>query len=105
MIRFVFRLLSVISLAVAVVMAVIDATRSIAISNLEATPIGATWLEYFPDSLGATRTWFEANAPFLWDPAILALLKIPGFVVFAALAFLLYAIGYKRQHSAGRFAA
>lgn len=104
MIRLVFRVLSVISLAVAVIMAVTDATRSIAISHLEPTPLGAYWLQYAPDSLENVRIWMEANGAWLWDPLLLTLLKAPGFAVFAVIAFLLYAIGYKRPDASGRLA-
>ena len=40
MIRFVFRVLALFALAVAVVMAVLDATRSIGASRLMLTPLG-----------------------------------------------------------------
>jgi hypothetical protein len=46
----------------------------------------------------------QQSAPFLWDPAMLTLLKVPGFVVFAALALLLYAFGHRPQPAARRFA-
>lgn len=105
MIRLLFRLLSVISLAIAVIMAVTDATRSIAISHLEPTPLGAYWLQYAPDSLDATCVWLVARAEWLWDPVLLTFLKSPGFAVFAVLAFILYAIGFKRPDPAGRLAA
>lgn len=105
MIRLVFRLLSAISLAVAVIMAVTDATRSIAISHIEPTPLGAYWLQYAPDSLDRTRAWLVANAAWLWEPVLTTLLRAPGFAAFAVLAFLLYAIGYRRPDPAGRLAA
>jgi len=104
MVRFIFRLLAAASLAVAVIMAVMDATRSIAISKFDPTPLGGTWFEYAPSSLDALKSTLTQSAPFLWDPAMLALLKVPGFVIFAALALLLYAIGHRPQPAARRFA-
>lgn len=104
MVRFIFRLLAAVSLAVAVIMAVMDATRSIAISKFDPTPLGGTWFEYAPSSLDALKSTLMQSAPFLWDPAMLALLKVPGFVIFAALALLLYAIGHRPQPVARRFA-
>lgn len=104
MVRFIFRLLAAVSLAVAVIMAVMDATRSIAISKFDPTPLGGTWFEYAPSSLDALKSTLMQSAPFLWDPAMLALLKVPGFVIFAALALLLYAIGHRPQPAARRFA-
>lgn len=105
MIRLLFRILSVISLAIAVIMAVTDATRSIAISHLEPTPLGAYWLQYGPDSLEASRIWATEHASWVWDPLLLTLLKAPGFAAFAVLAFLLYAIGHRRPDPSGRLAA
>lgn len=105
MIRFLFRLMAMASLAVAVVMAVLDATRSIAISRFDPTPLGGTWFQYAPDSLENLQALLESNGlALLWDPAMLALLRVPGFVVFAVLAFLFFALGRRRPRRIGRFA-
>ncbi|MDP3895886.1 MAG: hypothetical protein Q8Q62_04350 [Mesorhizobium sp.] len=105
MIRFLFRLLAMATLAVAVVLAVLDATRSIAISKFDPTPLGGTWFEYAPDSLESLQATLQANGlELVWDPAMLALLKVPGFIVFAVLAFLLFAIGRRPARRIGRFA-
>ena len=104
MVRFIFRLLAAASLAIAVIMAVMDATRSIAISKFDPTPLGGSWFEYSPSSLEALRITLTNSVPFLWDPAMLTLLRVPGFVFFAALALLLYAIGHRPQPSVRRFA-
>jgi hypothetical protein len=104
MVRFIFRLLAAAALSISVIMAVMDATRSIAISKFDPTPLGGSWFEYAPSSLQALQAMLEQTAPFLWDPAMLTLLKVPGFVVFAALALLLYAIGHRPQPAARRFA-
>ena len=97
MIRFLFRFLSAIALSVAVIAAVMDATRSIAISTFDPTPLGAHWFRYAPDSLVAVQASLEAVWPWLWDPAMLTLLKIPGFVAFAIIAFVFYAVGHRPQ--------
>ena len=44
MFRFLFRLLASLALAVAVIMAVLDVTRTIAASHLVLTPLGASWV-------------------------------------------------------------
>lgn len=105
MIRFLFRLLALASLALAVIIAVMDATRSVASSAVEVTALGYLWLEYLPDSFAAVRQALQSNSlGLLWDYGIAMLLRSPAFIVFGAFAFLFYAIGHRpRRHP--RFAA
>ncbi len=106
MIRFAFRLLALAALSVAAIMAVRDITRSIAISKFDPTPLGGTWYEYAPRSLETMEQYLTSSGlGALWDPAMLAILKVPGFVAFAVLALLLYAIGHRRERHIDRFAA
>lgn len=104
MFRFLFRLVAVFALAVAVVMAVIDATRSIAASAWVTTPLMESWRAFSPDTLAAAEELTrEATLPELWDPVAVTVLAAPGFAVFAALALILYLIG-RRPERRGRFA-
>jgi hypothetical protein len=105
--RFLFRLLAMISLAVAVIMAVLDATRTIAASQLVTTPLSTSWIAVSPDTLNAAQQFVRVQIhPLLWDPVIASVLALPGFAVFGVLAFLLYAIGRKpARRSSGRFIA
>lgn len=105
MVRFLFRLLAAVSLALAVILAVMDATRSIALSKFDPTPLGALWYEHAPSSLTALQGLLAGAWGFLWDPAALTLLKVPAFIFFAALALLLYAVGHRPQPATGMFAA
>lgn len=92
-------------LAGAVVLAVLDATRSIAISAFDPTPLGGTWFQFAPESLIALQAALEGNGmAWLWDPAMLMVLRVPGFIVFAVLAFVLFAIGRPPVRRIGRFA-
>ncbi|RWM11950.1 hypothetical protein [Mesorhizobium sp.] len=98
MLRFIFRLAAMIALAVSVIMAVIDTTRSVAASALVMTPLNASWLAVSPDTRAAFETYMRAKAnPLVWDVAVAWVLSQPGFAVFAVLAFLLYAVGYRRR--------
>jgi len=100
MIRFLFRLLSMLALSAAVIMAVLDATRSIAASALIMTPLAASWAAVSPDTLAAARTAVETGLhPFVWDLLIAPIVELPGFVVFAALAFLFFAIGRRPERA------
>ncbi|MDI6025598.1 hypothetical protein QBK99_05190 [Corticibacterium sp. UT-5YL-CI-8] len=98
MLRFLFRLLATTALSVATIMAVLDATRSVASSRLVFTPLASSWEAVAPGSFAATGAFIRDKAPdMLWDPVALWVLALPGFVVFLALAFLFYAVGYNRQ--------
>jgi hypothetical protein len=101
MMKLLFRLLASLALAVATIMAVTDATRSIAASTLVTTPLIESWAAVLPDQLA----WAEQSVRShlgraAWDPLLLALLRLPGFVVFGVLALLLYAIGHRRRRAA-----
>ncbi|CAM5379322.1 hypothetical protein ATER59S_01708 [Aquamicrobium terrae] len=106
MLRFLFRLAAMVALAVSVIMAVLDATRTVAASQLVMTPLKTSWNAVSPQTLGAAEAYVrEKVQPVLWDTAVNWVLNQPGFAVFAVLAFLLYAIGYKPRRRAGRQAA
>lgn len=105
MFRFLFRLLAMIALSVAIIMAVLDATRTIAASQLVLTPLNTSWLTVSPDTLGALQAFVADKLhPLVWDPVIVFVLNQPGFAVFGVLAFLLYAIGRRPERRLGRFA-
>ncbi|MBY6001236.1 hypothetical protein [Tritonibacter mobilis] len=97
----IFRILALFALAVAVVMAVIDATRSIAASALIITPLGESWYSVSPDTLNLSQALIQRYTfPVIWDPAIIYILTLPGWLVFAVLALLFHAIGYRRKRHA-----
>lgn len=97
MVRFLFRLLATISLAVAVILSVLDATRSVAVSRLVLTPLGDTLKAAAPGMLENAHRAAERSWPFLWDTIVVRLLAAPGPLVFAVLALALYAIGHRPE--------
>ena len=106
MIRFLFRLAAMVALAVSVIMAVLDATRTVAAAHLVMTPLKTSWNAVSPDTLGAAESFVRDHVqPLLWDTVIDWIISLPGFAVFAALALLLYAIGCKPERKVARFAA
>jgi hypothetical protein len=106
MIRFVFRLAAMVALATAVIMAVLDTTRTVAASHLVLTPLKASWGAVSPDTLAAAEAFVRDKVqPLVWDTVVDWILNQPGFAVFAVLALLLYAIGYKSERKVARFAA
>lgn len=92
-VRFILRLLATVLLAVAVVMAVLDATRTVAANALVTTPLGTSWMAVSPDTLQRAQAAIERILPALWDPVALTVLELPGFVVFGVLALLVHALG------------
>jgi uncharacterized membrane protein len=102
-IRFFFRFLAVLSLAAAVIMAVVDATRSIADSDLVLTPLGTSWYSVSPETLNLAQAVVQRYLlPALWDPGIVTILTLPGFVVFLALALIFYLIGRRPARRLGQ---
>ncbi|CAH2400660.1 hypothetical protein [Mesorhizobium escarrei] len=105
MFRFVFRLAAMVALSISVIMAVVDATRSVAASALVMTPLNTSWLAASPDTRSAFESFVRDRlGPLLWDGAIAWVLNQPGFAVFAGLAFIFYMIGHRRERPTGRFA-
>lgn len=106
MIRFTLRTLATILLAVAVIMAVVDATRTVAASRLVLTPLSTSWADTSPDTLEGFRSFLEGSVgPLAWQLVMNHVLSLPGFVVFLALSFAFFALGRRPQRRGPRFAA
>ena len=94
--RFLFRFAATIALAVAVIMAVLDATRTVAAAHLVLTPLRTSWAAVSPHTLESFQHLVQTKLhPLAWDPVTVTVLSLPGFAVFLVLAFLLYAIGHR----------
>lgn len=105
MFRALLRLLSMVFLAVAVIMAVLDATRSIAANSIVATPLWASWATTSPTTLQSfEQSVSERLPPFVQDTVIDGILTLPGFAVFGALALLFYLAGRRPSRGENRFA-
>jgi hypothetical protein len=104
-IRFLFRLLSAITLACAVILAIGDAARSVAASAPQLTPLLTSWKQTWPGGVDAFQAWLSMNIGSLaWDGVVAPVLSLPGFAIFTALALLFYALGRKPQPKLGRLA-
>jgi hypothetical protein len=93
------RIFGVWLLLLAMVAAVIDATKSLAGGGAwVVTPMGEQWKQLGPESLEGAKAWVQTNAgTFLWDPVIATILHAPTWVVFGILGVLLYWLGQKRR--------
>jgi len=102
-IRFLFRLAAMLVLAAGVVMAVVDATRSIAADEIRPTPLEDALASMAPGMLESIQTSIETSSlPFAAD-MLAAGLALPAVAVLALLALVLYAIGRRRSRRVGRF--
>lgn len=93
-----------VALSVAVIVAVLDATRSIAADTVVMTPLADTWAGLSPGSLDAFEMFIKARLPDVaWVSLVMPVLHVPGFAFFAALALVLYVAGRRPVRRAGRF--
>jgi len=92
-----FRTLSLVSLAAALVAAVLDLTRSIADNRIVLTPLHDDWQRLAPSSLEAVRLWVsEALHPLVWSPVMESVLSAPSWTVLALLA-IVFAMAARRR--------
>ena len=106
MVRFLFRVLSLLALCVAVVLGVVDAIASVSASQVLMTPLSVAWIGAHPGSLMGLETLVVTR---LGDGAWLAVRDVvlpqPAFAAMLVLSLVFWMIGYKRPSPAGRFAA
>ncbi|MGA8690709.1 MAG: hypothetical protein WB662_12595 [Methyloceanibacter sp.] len=98
---FFLRILGVWLLLIAMVAAVIDATKSLAGGGAWVfTPLGQQWSSLNPESLATAKAAVEAHVgSFMWDPMITEILKAPTWAVFGLLGLALFWLGRKRAPS------
>jgi len=96
--RFVLRFLSLLSLAAAVIVGVVDSIQSVAGETVAFTPFGAAVFSISPQMFAASEAYFQAHiSTYLWDTVMEWLLQQPAVAVFLSLSLILYAIAYKRE--------
>ena len=80
--RLVLRLLGTWLLGIALILFIIDGTRSLAASALVMTPLGDTWLALHPQSLADVRLFLGSRffGPLL-ETVVTAILALPGWLV------------------------
>jgi MYXO-CTERM domain-containing protein len=99
MLRAIFRILSLVCLAVALVAGVLDITRSIADSQIRMMPLHLDWVRFSPDSLEGLHGLVTAYlGEFFWNPIFLTLLKTPTWIVFFLLSLLFALAARRRRH-------
>jgi hypothetical protein len=92
------RIVGVWLLLLAMVAAVIDATKSLAGGgDWVTTPTLQQWASLSPETLAAARAAVETNVgSFFWDPVLTEILNTPTWALFGVLGILLYWLGRRR---------
>jgi hypothetical protein len=98
MIRFLFRFLGLLALALAFIFLVYDGTKSIADQHLYLTTIAQVWAELHQSSLAQVRPMLEGLSSWLWDPVADTILnRGPAWLVLLVLGAVLVVIGRKKR--------
>ncbi|MEM9733358.1 MAG: hypothetical protein AAF903_07710 [Pseudomonadota bacterium] len=106
MFGFLFRAAGLVLLALALVLAVLDITRSISAQAFILTPLANTWASVSADTLAQVKQFLETSLhPLAWDPGLVFLLKLPSWLVLWFFSMVLLWMGQKRETPYGRFAS
>jgi hypothetical protein len=98
MIRFVFRFLGLICLAVAFILVIYDGTKSIAGNSLSLTTVRALWELIHASSLARLRPLISPYAGgLLWDPLMTSILTSPSWALFGLFAITFLILGRKKK--------
>ena len=98
MIRFVFRFVGFVILAVGFIALIYDGTKSIAGGAMVFTPLGQHWNNFHSTSLQLLQPAIERHvAVWLWDPVVLSILTTPAWLVLGILGAILMLIGRKQK--------
>lgn len=99
--RLILRVIGTLLIAFAVILIIIDGTKSLAANGLVFTSLEATWLGMHGESLAAVREFLGTRlfGPLL-DPLISAILNFPGWAVVGIPGLLLAWAGRSRRERA-----
>lgn len=97
MIRAIIRGAALFSLALALITAVLDLTRTIADTVWTYTSMGVSWSKFSNGTLEKSQAFVvEYIHPFVWDPIIVYILQAPTWAVFALIWLVLTLITKSR---------
>ncbi len=97
MIRFLFRFIGVLVLAIAFILLVYDGAKSIADSRVYIYKLGQLWTDVSASSLQSLQAAIEAHVSWLWNPIILTLLEQPAWLVFGVIGMLAILLGRRKK--------
>jgi hypothetical protein len=96
--RLLFRLIGTWLLGIALILLIMDGTRSLAANEIIMTSLADTWTYVHAQSLDEVRVFLATRffGPVI-EPAVSAILTLPGWLVLAVPGALLAAIGRTRR--------
>jgi len=99
MLKFIAKLIGFIALAMTVITAILDLTRSIANSAMTVTPLGVEWSDFHTPSLGAFQVGIQRHLgiPSFWDYIVIPILLTPSWLVFGVIAIIFLWIGRQKN--------
>jgi hypothetical protein len=97
MIRFLFRFLGLLCLALGFIFLVYDGTKSIADQKWNVTRVADAWTAVHETSLAQVKPTLERIAPVLWDPGAVTVLYAPSWLVLVILGAILLLIGRRKR--------
>lgn len=96
MFRLVLRFLGLCLLATAFVTLLVDVTRSVASATLHVTPLGEWLMALAPGKLALAQAFLERHLhPFLWNPVLIDVMRLPVWLAAAAAGCLVNWLGAK----------
>ena len=102
MFRLLFRIAGWLALAGSFVAIVIDGTKSIAADEIKLTGFGQLLAQSLGERFAAIQPAVERNiTPFLWDPVLVQMFRVPAFAVLALLGVLLVLATARRRKRIG----
>ena len=101
MFRLLLRFLGLCLLAIAFVTLLGDVIHSVAGARLSVTPLGETLMALAPGKLASAQAFVARQVhPFVWDPVLVDLMRLPVWLAVGAIGWLAIRLGRK---SAPRF--
>jgi hypothetical protein len=102
MIRFLFRFLGLLCLALAFILLVYDGTKSIADQKwFYITTVNDLWVGLDQNSLMRLKPAVERLSAWLWDPVMIKILNAPSELVLAIIGTVLILLGRKKRRLIG----
>ncbi|MGH6813998.1 MAG: hypothetical protein ACREDM_17220 [Methylocella sp.] len=96
MFRLLMRFLGLCLLAIAFVTLLGDVTRSVSGARLCVTPLGETLMAVAPGKLALAQAFVERRVhPFVWDPVLVDLMRLPVWLAVGAIGYLAIRLGSK----------
>lgn len=96
--RLFLRIIGTLLIACAVILVIIDGTKSLGANGLVFTPLGDTWTQMHPQSLDAVKQFLTSRlfGPVL-EPVVAGVLALPGWAVIGLPGLLLAWAGRSRR--------